>query len=118
MRKILAGTVLASTLSISAAFHAAEAASAAIEAAKGSCLIGERIDGYLGVVDGKSIDATLKREMNSVNIQRKAAYAQLAADRGVTIETTGAIAAKQLIERADPGECVQNDKGAWVKVPG
>lgn len=96
---------------------AAVAASPAIETAKSGCIVGERIDGYLGAVEGASLNAALKREIDEVNLGRKGAYAQLAADRGVTIEATAAIAAKQLIERAPTGHCVQNDAGRWVRVP-
>ncbi|MEO1014212.1 MAG: YdbL family protein [Pseudomonadota bacterium] len=101
----------------SALSGSASAASAAIESAKRQCVIGERLDGYLGAVRGQRLDAALKREVDSVNMRRKAAYSDLARQRGVTIETAAAVTAERLIERAPSGQCVQNNAGAWVRVP-
>ncbi len=95
----------------------ARAASAAIEAAKRDCVVGERLDGYLGAVRGARLSGALKREVDAVNLRRKAAYGDLARQRGVTIETAAAVTAERLIERAPSGQCVQNNSGAWVRVP-
>ena len=100
-------------LAVSAVF----AASALIEDAKRQCVIGERTDGYLGVVEGARASDELRREMTAVNQQRKAAYARLAAKNGVTISDTGRVAAERLINRAPSGQCVQNAGGGWVRVP-
>ena len=98
-----------------ASISLAHSASASIEGAKAECLIGERNDGYLGVVSGKSIDDALRREMRSINQQRKAAYARLAERNGVTIDVTARLTAEKLINGAGAGECVQNASGAWIK---
>ena len=114
MKKLL----VAALMSLSAAMVAPVfAASDAIDAAKAECIIGERNDGYLGVVDGKTASDALRREMASINQRRKAAYANLAADEGVSIETTAALTAESLINNAPSGECVQNANGDWVRVP-
>ncbi|MGF1545454.1 MAG: YdbL family protein [Parvularculaceae bacterium] len=101
-----------------ASFAAANAfaASAAIEAAKDQCVVGERNDGYLGIVSGATASADLRREVSSINQQRKAAYARLAARNGVTIDDTARLTAERLISQAGSGECVQNASGAWVRV--
>ena len=95
----------------------AAAASEAVESAKANCLVGEQLDGYLGVVDPGRTSEAVKREVADINLQRKAAYARLAAANGVTVETTAAIAAEKLIERAPSGHCVQAMDGGWVRQP-
>ncbi|MEM6415866.1 MAG: YdbL family protein [Pseudomonadota bacterium] len=91
------------------------AASAAIQAAKAKCIVGERNDGYLGVVAGKSADAALRREVAAVNQQRKAAYTRIAKQNGVSIRDTGRLTAEKLIAKAKSGECVQDASGSWIK---
>ncbi|MBI1393307.1 MAG: DUF1318 domain-containing protein [Alphaproteobacteria bacterium] len=108
---------IAAAIAIVGAGGMSLAASRVVEAAKANCIVGERLDGYLGVVAGQTASGEVKREIDAINLKRKAAYAQLAADRGVTIDATAAIAAKQLIERSASGHCVQDDGGVWVKVP-
>jgi uncharacterized protein YdbL (DUF1318 family) len=106
--------MIALALSIAAPAHAA---SAAIEAAKAQCVIGEQIDGYLGVIDNVRADEELKREVRSVNQQRKAAYAELAAKNGVTIEQAAQVTAERLLNGAPSGHCIQSPDGGWVKKP-
>lgn len=94
----------------------AVAAGAAVERAKANCVVGERNDGYLGAVDGKRINVALKREMDEINLKRKAAYANLAAKRGVSVDETAVLAAERLIARAPSGQCVQNANGKWTRI--
>lgn len=110
---------LASTLFIALALAAApaSAAPAAIEAAKAQCIVGEQTDGYLGVIDNAKADEALKREVRSVNQQRKAAYAELAARNGVTIEQAAQVTAERLLNNAPSGHCIQTPEGGWVKKP-
>ncbi len=108
--------LIASAAALSAAALApAFAANQVIEAAKADCIIGEQIDGYLGVVSGKRASADVRRELNSINLQRKAAYKDLAERNGVSIDDAAKLTAENLINRAGPGECVQNASGAWVQ---
>lgn len=109
-------TTLAAALALSAAAPA-YAASAAIEAAKSQCVIGEQTDGYLGVIDNAKADEALKREVRSINQQRKAVYAELAAKNGVTIEQAAQVTAERLLNGAPSGHCIQTPDGGWVKKP-
>lgn len=119
MKRILSA-VLAVAVVFSVSFSSftapALAASPAIESAKAQCVIGERKDGYLGVVSGKSASTVVLREMRSVNQQRRAAYERLAERNGVTIDVAAALTAERLINAAKSGECVQNAAGEWVKI--
>ena len=98
------------------AVGAAHAASPVIENAKDQCIIGEQNDGYLGFVDGADGDANLRREVRSVNQQRKAAYSNLARRNGVTIDDAARATAERLINSAGSGECVQDASGDWIEL--
>lgn len=57
--------------------------------------VAERADGYLGLAG--SAPAEIRSRMEAVNIQRRAAYTQLASQRGATIEEVAAATACQLL---------------------
>lgn len=96
---------------------AAAAASAVVEDAKSKCVVGEQSDGYLGVVDPIAASEEVKREVRSINQQRKAVFADLAARNGVTIEDAAALTGKRLVENAPSGQCVMLPDGTWAKQP-
>ena len=119
MKKILVATLSAAIIganSLSSFVTPALAASPAIESAKAQCVIGERNDGYLGVVAGKTAATDVLREMRSINQQRKAAYERLAERNGVTVAVAAALTAERLVNSAKSGECVQNGSGAWIRI--
>ena len=93
----------------------AYAASPAVEAAKSQCVVGEKNDGYLGVVPGAIASQEVRREIRSINQRRKAAYEQIAARNGVTVQVTASLTAEKLINQAPAGQCVQDGSGAWIK---
>ena len=93
----------------------AHAAPAIVDDAKARCIIGEQADGYLGIVDAAAVDTALRREVRDINQQRKALYADLAAQNGVSIDVTAALTAEKLINQAGPGECVRDASGAWIQ---
>ena len=74
--------------------------------------VGEQADGYLGLVDAAPAD--LRAQMEQVNIQRRAAYTQLAAQRNATIEEVAAATACQLFAtRVGPGQYSRLPDGVW-----
>lgn len=96
----------------------AAAASPAIDAAKASCIVGEQFDGYLGVIDAGAASEALKREVRSVNLQRKAAYASLAERNGVTVDVAATLTAEKLLNGAPSGQCILPQAGGpWQKKP-
>lgn len=113
MRLMLAVAALAAAATV----VGAHAASPVIEAAKAKCIVGEQSDGYLGVVDAAAASEDVKREVRAVNQQRKAAFADLAARNGVTIEDAALLTGKRLVEAAPSGQCVQLPDGSWAKQP-
>jgi uncharacterized protein YdbL (DUF1318 family) len=74
--------------------------------------VGEQADGYLGLVAAAPGD--VRSQMEAVNIQRRAAYTQLAAQRGATIEEVAAATACQLFStRVGPGQFYRLPDGVW-----
>ncbi|GJL94616.1 MAG: hypothetical protein DHS20C05_10210 [Hyphococcus sp.] len=106
-----------SVLAIVAAliFSGAWAASATIEQAKDNCIVGEQIDGYLGVVTGANASDDLRREVRDINQKRKAVYADLARRNGVSIQVTAQLTGEKLVNQAGRGECVRDTSGRWIK---
>ena len=73
---------------------------------------GEQADGYLGLVG--AAPANVRAQVESVNIQRRAAYTQLASNRGATIEEVAAATACQLFStRVGPGQYYRLADGVW-----
>ncbi|MEM1086085.1 MAG: YdbL family protein [Pseudomonadota bacterium] len=85
-----------------------------IEKAQRDGLVGERIDGYLGIVD-QSADAAIKRRVNEINALRRAEYDKLAQSRGVASEAVARITGEKQIDRAPSGSFVMRENGAWTR---
>lgn len=106
-------------LMIAAAFGLAAAASGtayamqdAAASLRASGAVGEQADGYLGLVASTSGD--VRSQMESVNIQRRAAYTQLASQRGATIEEVAAATACQLFAtRVGANQYYRLPDGVW-----
>ena len=84
----------------------------AYAAARSAGQVGEQPDGYLGLVGGGS--AELRALVNKINIQRKAAYTQKAAESGATVEQMAFVSGCNLIAQTSPGEKYQTPGGAWA----
>lgn len=92
-------------------------ASDALDAAKAAGQLGERFDGYLGVVsDGAP--ASAKALAADINTKRKAHYAQIAAKEGTQVDAVAAIAGSKLVKSALSGQYIMPAAGAaWKRVP-
>ncbi|MEO0465494.1 MAG: YdbL family protein [Pseudomonadota bacterium] len=91
----------------------AHAQGAEIDAAKAEGIVGEQIDGYLGIRG--AVDASLRRKVNEINAKRRAVYEELAGDSGTTVAQVARITGEKQIERAAPGEFYVDDAGSWVR---
>lgn len=88
------------------------ALAAPLDDAKAAGLVGERIDGYLGVVD-RSAPAEVRRMVEEINAERRARYAEIAERQGAPVEAVAQIAGEKLIQRARSGEYVMGADGRW-----
>ena len=79
---------------------------------RASGAVGEQADGYLGLVGSASAD--VRAQMDSVNIQRRAAYTRLASQRNATIEEVAAATGCSLLaSRVGPGQYYRLTDGVW-----
>jgi uncharacterized protein YdbL (DUF1318 family) len=85
-----------------------------LEDAKAAGLVGERIDGYLGVVDSNT-PGSVRSLVEQINAERQAKYAEIAQKQGAPVAAVAQIAGKKLIERAASGEYVMGANGQWQR---
>ncbi len=84
----------------------------AYDAARSSGQIGEKMDGYLGIVGAET--AALRRLVNDINIKRRAVYSEKAQSANATLEEYAFAAGCQAIARTAPGERYQAPDGSWA----
>lgn len=83
----------------------------AYAAARSSGQIGEKMDGYLGIVGAET--AELTRLVRDINIKRRAVYAEKAQAANATLESYALTAGCLAISRTVPGEKYQAPDGSW-----
>lgn len=90
----------------------ARAQSGPVAAAIAAGTVGEQADGYLGIAG--SVGADVRSEVESINIKRRAAYTQLATQRGVTVQDVAAATGCQtLSSRVKQGQAYRIGAGGW-----
>ena len=83
----------------------------AYQAARANGQIGEKMDGYLGIVSGG--DASLRALVDDLNIKRRANYASRAQAQNATLEEYAFTQGCILISRTQAGEMYQAPDGSW-----
>lgn len=83
-----------------------------LDSAKSQGLVGEKADGFVGIV-GADSTAPVAALVKNVNAKRAAAYAEIAKQNGTTLDAVAALAGAKLIERAAKGEWVTDASGNW-----
>jgi uncharacterized protein YdbL (DUF1318 family) len=94
---------------------AASAQADALSDAKAQGSVGERPDGYLGVVSANAT-ADGKALADSINAKRRQHYAKIAAKEGIDTAAVAARAGAKLRERAAPGHYVMAPGGSWTQL--
>jgi len=106
-RTLIAASVLALCVTAGVAY-----AQSNVGAAIAAGQVGEQADGYLGVRG--SVPANVRAEVESINIKRRAAYTDRAAQRGVTVKDVGAaVGCETLSNRVGEGQAYQLRDGVW-----
>ncbi len=80
--------------------------------AKAKGWVGERIDGYLGLVDPKA-PPEAEALVKEINAKRRKAYEAIARKNGVPVEAVAAIAGEKAIAKTPPGQYVMGADGKW-----
>jgi uncharacterized protein len=83
----------------------------AYAAARANGSVGERINGYLGIVGAAT--AELQRLVDDINNQRRQVYAERAQAEGATLEQYALTAGCLAISRTVAGEKYQAPDGSW-----
>jgi len=83
-----------------------------LDDAKAAGLVGERIDGYVGVVDSGA-PGDVKQLVEQINAERRAKYAEIARKQGAPVQAVAQIAGEKLVQRARGGEYVMGADGQW-----
>ena len=84
----------------------------AYSSARAAGQIGEKTDGYLGVIGGGS--PALRAMVDDLNIKRRAVYAGKAQAQRATVEEYAFTSGCLLIAQTEPGEKYQGPGGAWL----
>ena len=102
----VAGSVILCLAAVAPAF------AMSVEEAKTKGLVGERANGYLGVVNPGSQEA--QSLTNEVNTKRRQAYEDIAARNRTQLEAVEALAGEKAIQNTKPGHFVEGP-GGWTR---
>ena len=83
-----------------------------LDQAKSQGLVGEQLNGYVGIVTS-SPSSALRSMVTEINQQRRALYQRSAQEASVSLEVFEARAGQRLQERAKSGEFIQDKNGQW-----
>lgn len=108
LKPLLLGAAL---LGLTAGAAIAEPRDPAYAAARAAGQVGEKMDGYLGVIGGGS--PALRAMVDDLNIKRRAVYSQKAQAQRATVEEYAFTSGCLLINQTAPGEKYQAPDGSW-----
>ncbi|MEQ9518513.1 MAG: YdbL family protein [Parvibaculum sp.] len=83
--------------------------------AKAAGLVGEQLNGYLGIVSG-SAGADVQSLVADINLRRKDSYRSIVDQTpGATLSAVEILAGQKLIGMTPAGQYVQSPSGGWVR---
>ena len=83
-----------------------------LDEAKSKGLVGEKANGYLGVVSPGSQE--VQTLANEVNQKRREAYPEIAARNRTPLETVEMLAGEKAVQNTKPGHFIEGP-GGWTK---
>ncbi len=113
IRRTVLGTAMAAMAMASLSAPATAQRDPAYAAARENGQVGEKMDGFLGIVSGGN--AALQAMVDDINIRRRAVYTQRAQAEGATLESYSLAAGCEAIARTEPGEMYQAPDGSWQR---
>jgi uncharacterized protein YdbL (DUF1318 family) len=87
-----------------------------LDQGKAAGLIGEKNDGYIGLVQADAPQALIEL-VREVNRQRRERYQQIARDNGISIDAVAQLAYARAVEATRSGHIVEDADGRWVRKP-
>jgi uncharacterized protein len=104
----------AAACAISGVLPAAPAGAQALADLKTKGLVGERPDGYLGVV-APNASADVAGTVQRLNDERRAVYQQIAQKQNLPLAQVEAVAGAKLVREAPTGTYVMDASGKWQR---
>ncbi len=101
-------------LSVQLLFSLSTAGADPLDDAKRSGSLGEKPDGYLGLVDPKSSPAA-KDLMNQINAKRREEYRKIAQQNKTDLHAVELLAGEKAIAKTPTGQFVQLSSGEWKR---
>lgn len=87
---------------------------ATLEEAKATGQIGEKQDGYLGLVQA-NVPGDVAALVADVNAQRRQRYEQIAQQNGIAVDQVAKLAFTKAFENTVPGNYVESAPGQWTR---
>jgi len=87
-----------------------------LEEAKAAGMIGEKRDGYIGLVQN-NVPPAVANLVNDVNRQRRERYQQIAQENGIQVNEVAQLAYVRAVEATRSGHFVEDANGQWVRKP-
>ncbi len=87
-----------------------------LDEAKQQGLLGERPDGYLGLIQPSS-NADAVQVMKDINNKRRDVYKGIASKNGTALSAVEALAGKKAIAKTPSGEFIMQPNGTWTPKP-
>ncbi len=88
----------------------------ALDDAKQQGLLGERLDGYLGLPK-PSVSPDVVSVMKDINNKRRDVYRKIAKKDGTTLQVVEALAGKKAIAKTPSGQFIMQPNGTWTPKP-
>ena len=104
------------TLAFGLLLLASVAIAQSLDEAKAAGLIGEKNDGYIGLVQPDAPQAVVDL-VRDVNRQRRARYEQIARDNNISVTAVAQLAYARAVEATRSGHLVEDASGRWVRKP-
>lgn len=87
-----------------------------LDEAKQQGLLGERLDGYLGIAKPSASPDTVSL-MKDINNKRREVYKGIAAKNGTVLSAVEALAGQKAIEKTPSGQFIMQPNGTWTPKP-
>ncbi len=89
-----------------------QASAISLEEAKAKGLLGEKLNGYLGIINAGNPE--VQALANDVNQKRRQAYEDIARRDGTTLDVVESLAGEKAVQKTRPGNYVEG-AGGWMK---
>ncbi len=94
--------------------HAQSSSKAIVDAAKAKGIVGEQIDGYLGIVDGQTASADVQAAVRDINIKRKKVFTSTAdKDPTASVQDVANLTGEKLVNKVPGGQWYRDSRGSW-----